>query len=52
MTFFDKLMQLDRRWIFLFLVIVCVVTYTIPFEIPILVAPEVQSIYDFIDELE
>lgn len=52
MTFFDKLMELDRRWIFLFLFIVCVVTYVIPFEIPILVAPEVQSIYDFIDDLE
>jgi len=52
MTFFDKLMQLDRRWIFLFLVIVCVATYVIPFQIPILVVPEVRSIYDFMDDLQ
>ncbi len=48
---FDRMMKLDRRWIFLFLIVVCVVTYIVPFEIPILIEPEVQSIYDFIDSL-
>lgn len=51
MQWFDKLMMLDRRWIFLFLIIVCVVTYAIPFEVPILVEAEVKTIYDFIDSL-
>ena len=51
MEFFDKLMRLDRRWIFLFLIIVCVVTYVADFEIPILTEPEVESIYSFIDTL-
>jgi hypothetical protein len=44
-------MMLDRRWIFLFLVVVCVLTYYIPFEVPILTEPEVESIYEFIDSL-
>ncbi|RKX25641.1 MAG: hypothetical protein DRP45_05430 [Candidatus Zixiibacteriota bacterium] len=52
MNFFDKLMKLDRRWVFLFLVVVCVATYMTEFEVPILVEPETQVIFDFVDELE
>jgi len=52
MNIFDKLMRLDRRWVFLFLVVVCVVAYIIPFEVPILVEAEVRSIYDFVDSRE
>jgi hypothetical protein len=44
-------MRLDRRWIFLFLILVCVITYAIPFQIPTLMEPEVKVIYDFIDSL-
>jgi hypothetical protein len=51
MNTFDKLMRLDRRWIFLFLIAVCVVTYIIPFEVPILVEKEVRSVFEFIDKL-
>ncbi len=51
MNIFDRMMSLDRRWIFLLLAIVCVITYVIPFQIPILVEPEVKKIYDFIDQL-
>ena len=51
MYIFDKLMKLDRRWIFLFLILVCVITYAIPFQIPTLMEPEVKVIYDFIDSL-
>jgi hypothetical protein len=51
MNVFDRLMMLDRRWIFLFLIAVCVLTYYIPFQVPILVEREVESIYDFIDSL-
>lgn len=51
MEFFDKLMRLDRRWVFLFLILVCVVTYAVPFQVPILVEREVESIYGFIDSL-
>ncbi len=51
MDIFERMMKLDRRWIFLFLIVVCVVTYAIPFKVPILVEPEVRSIYNFIDSL-
>ena len=51
MNIFDKMMELDRRWVFLFLVIVCILAYVIPFEVPILVEPEVRSIFQFIDTL-
>lgn len=52
MGIFEKLMKLDRRWIFLFLIIVCVITYIVPFQIPTLVEKEVRSIYEYIDNLE
>jgi hypothetical protein len=52
MDIFERLMKLDRRWIFLFLIIVCVGAYYIPFNIPILVEPEVKDIYDYIDSLK
>ena len=52
MEFFDKLMRLDRRWVFLFLIIVCIVAYYADFEVPILVEPEVESIYNFVDTLK
>ncbi len=49
MEFFDKLMKLDRRWIFLFLMIVCIIAYKVPFQVPILTEAETESIYNFID---
>ena len=52
MSIFDKLMALDRRWVFLFLIVVCVISYSIPFDVPILVTPEVRTIYDRIESLE
>jgi hypothetical protein len=51
MDIFDKLMKLDRRWVFLFLIIVCVITYAGDFDIPIRVEPEVAVIHEFIDSL-
>lgn len=51
MDVFEKLMKLDRRWVFLFLIAVCVVTYAVDFEIPVLVEPEVEAIFNFVDTL-
>ncbi len=51
MGVFEKLMKLDRRWVFLFLIIVCVVTYYIDYDVPILPEDESRKIYDFIDSL-
>ncbi|MEA3296942.1 MAG: hypothetical protein U9R56_03680 [candidate division Zixibacteria bacterium] len=51
MNIFDRMMTLDRRWVFLFLVIVCVGAYFLSFDIPVRIDPEVQVIYDFVDTL-
>ncbi len=51
MSFSDKLMRLDRRWVFLLLVVVCVFTFYADFQIPILTEPESEAIYEFIDSL-
>lgn len=51
MEIFEKLMKLDRRWVFLLLAIVCVVASYIDYSVPILTEPETESIYTFIDSL-
>jgi len=48
---FNKMMSVDRRWVFLLLVVVCVGAYFTPFSIPILIEPEVEVIHEFIDTL-
>ena len=52
MDFFSKLMQLDRRWVYLLLVIVCLTAYYSDFNVPIIVENETKAIYDFIEALE
>lgn len=51
MELFEKLMKLDRRWVYLLLIIVCVWAYGSSFSVPILVMPEVQTIYDRVESL-
>ncbi len=52
MNIFDRMMSLDRRWVFLFVALVCVITYLIPFSIKINITPEVKSIYDHVESLK
>jgi len=52
MNIFDRMMSLDRRWVFLFLALVCVITHVVPFSIPIIITQEAKSIYSFIDTLK
>ncbi|MBU8932889.1 MAG: hypothetical protein KOO62_02670 [candidate division Zixibacteria bacterium] len=51
MDVFEKLMKLDRRWVFLFLIVVCVASYYIDYKVPILPEDESRKVYDFIDSL-
>ncbi|MCH8026667.1 MAG: hypothetical protein IID63_00930 [candidate division Zixibacteria bacterium] len=46
------LMQLDRRWVYLLLVIVCLTAYYSDFTVPTIVEDETKAIYDFIEALE
>lgn len=52
MNIFDRMMSLDRRWVFLFVAIVCVATYFFRFELPLSISPEVKSIYDKVESLK
>lgn len=52
MNLLDRFMMLDRRWVFLFLAVICVLTYLIPFQIPLIKTKEVKSIFNFIDTLK
>lgn len=52
MNIFDKLMQLDRRWVYLLLVIVCLTAYYSDFTVPTIVENETKAIYDFIENIE
>lgn len=52
MNIFDKMMTMDRRWVFLLLAVVVVGTYAVSFQIPIRANNEVKRIYTFIDTLK
>ncbi|PKK82992.1 MAG: hypothetical protein CVT49_10630 [candidate division Zixibacteria bacterium HGW-Zixibacteria-1] len=52
MNIFDRMMSLDRRWVFLFLAIVCVITYLWDFAVPITISNEVKTIYNRFESLE
>ncbi len=52
MNIFDRMMSADRRWVFLFLALVCVITYAIDFPVKIRVTNEVEKIYTFVDTLK
>jgi hypothetical protein len=52
MDIFKRFMSLDRRWIFLLLAVVCILTYIVPFEVPINKNKEVKSIFTYIDSLK
>jgi len=52
MNIFDRMMSFDRRWVFLSLAIVCVITYLWDFSVPITISEEARSIYTRIEALE
>ena len=49
---YDRMMNLDRRWVYLVIGVVVVVTAIVPFRVPMYITPEVRSVYDFIESLE
>ena len=51
MTFYEKMMSLDRRWVYLVIGVVVVVTAIWPFAVPLYVTPETRSVYDFVESL-
>ena len=51
MSIWEKMLNVDRRWIFLLIGIACVVPFFTPLGLPILPSQEVVSIYDYIEDL-
>ena len=52
MSWFDRLLQIDRRWIFLAIAVAVTVPFFLPLGLPIVVTPPVESLYDAVDSLE
>ncbi|UCE66241.1 MAG: hypothetical protein JSU85_15585 [Candidatus Zixiibacteriota bacterium] len=52
MTFWDKLMNIDRRWVYLCIGIVVIIPAIIPFKVPVSTTLEVERIYDFVESCE
>ncbi len=51
MTFYERMMNLDRRWVYLVIGLVVVVTAIWSFAVPLYVTPEARSVYDFVESL-
>lgn len=52
MTFLERLETLDRRWVFLIMLLAISIPLFVQVELPIRVSPAVQGYYDAIDELQ
>ena len=52
MNFFDKLSQLDRRWVYLFLAVVVIIAYIFKFPVPVTVTSEVKELYTRLEALQ
>lgn len=54
MNVFEKMTMLDRRWVYLFLAVVVTFAYLFrnDFSVPVTVTSEVESIYQFIEDLD
>lgn len=51
-TFFEKMMLLDRRWIYLFIGLAVIVPTIKSFKVPVSISPEVRKVYDFVENVE
>jgi hypothetical protein len=52
MSFFERLMALDRRWVYLVIGLAVMIGVKARLIIPIPIAPEARNIYDFVDGLQ
>jgi hypothetical protein len=50
--FFQRMLTLDRRWIFLMVLVIALVFYKITIPMPVKVTPQTQSFYDAIEQLK
>jgi hypothetical protein len=51
MSFYEKIMNLDRRWVYLTIGVVVTATVIWSFPVPLYLTPEVRSVYDFVESM-
>jgi len=49
MNFYERLMQLDRRWIYLGVAIAVTIPVLAPFKVPVYITPEAKAVYEFVE---
>jgi hypothetical protein len=49
---YDKLLNIDRRWIYLLMAVAVIIPAIWPFTVPVGISGEVRAVYDFMEELE
>ncbi len=49
MTIFEKMMKIDRRWIYLAIGIAVIIPTANPFDVPVTVSPEVRRSIPFVE---
>lgn len=52
MNFFEKMLKIDRRWIFLVMAVAMIAPFFFYIGLPIKVTPEVQALYDSVEKLK
>lgn len=52
MNIWEKMLNLDRRWIFLLIGLACIIPFFTPLGLPVLPSQEVIWIYDYIEDLD
>lgn len=52
MNFWEKLQNLDRRWVYLCIAIVVIIPAIVSFRVPVGITPEVRKVYNFIDDMK
>lgn len=50
-TFYDRMLLIDRRWVFLLLALLVVLIYLLDLRVPVYVTAEVRNIYDRMESL-
>ena len=52
MGFFDKIMNLDRRWLYLLVGVSAIIPLIVPLNLPVRVSPPVQKLFDHMETLQ
>ena len=52
MTFWEKLINIDRRWVYLSIAIVVIIPAIVTFKVPVSTTKEVKKVYDFVEECQ